>query len=226
MLHLVVHSGAKVNEEAANGRTPLHEASVVGDSEMVELLIDTKGGRCSHQRWQWIYTISTCLQEGTQRCMQWSSYYQSIYLFVVFTYNLQVMEILLQYIPTVAHPYDLLGFTSLSSCQTITTLVFQDSKLISGSKDCNVRTLWSVQLVSAHILSQANGVHSWLLCIGFSAQSSGPHDVRKYPSPQYCAGSRCLESLSGCWINHSANIWLKEGATNPGWKCVCKHSNM
>lgn len=39
MLHLVVHSGAKVNEEAANGRTPLHEASVVGDSEMVELLI-------------------------------------------------------------------------------------------------------------------------------------------------------------------------------------------
>ena len=51
------------------------------------------------------------------------------------------MEILLQYTPTVAHPYDLLGSTSLSSCQTITTLVFQDSKLISGSKDCNVRTL-------------------------------------------------------------------------------------
>ena len=32
-------SGAKVNTEAANGRTPLHEASIVGDSEMVELLI-------------------------------------------------------------------------------------------------------------------------------------------------------------------------------------------
>ena len=32
-------SGAKVNVEAANGRTPLHEASIVGDSEMVELLI-------------------------------------------------------------------------------------------------------------------------------------------------------------------------------------------
>ena len=28
-----------MNEEAANGRTPLHEASVVGDDEMVELLI-------------------------------------------------------------------------------------------------------------------------------------------------------------------------------------------
>ena len=28
-----------MNEEAANGRTSLHEASVIGDSEMVELLI-------------------------------------------------------------------------------------------------------------------------------------------------------------------------------------------
>ena len=28
-----------MTEEAANGRTPLHEASVVGDGEMVELLI-------------------------------------------------------------------------------------------------------------------------------------------------------------------------------------------
>lgn len=28
-----------MNEEAANGRTPLHEASVVGDGKMVELLI-------------------------------------------------------------------------------------------------------------------------------------------------------------------------------------------
>jgi len=52
---------------------------------------------------------------------------------------MQVMEVLLQFIPPFAHPYDLLGSTSLSSSQTITTLAFHDSQLISGAKDCHVR---------------------------------------------------------------------------------------
>ena len=59
---------------------------------------------------------------------------------------MQVMEVLLQFIPPFAHPYDLLGSTSLSSSQTITTLAFHGSQLISGAKDCHVRNASAIVL--------------------------------------------------------------------------------
>ena len=129
-----------MNGEAANGRTPLHEASVVGDGEIVELLIQKEADVLSRDD-SGFTPYQLAFRKGYKDVCS-EAIINLVYrgLFVVHTHDLQVMEILLQYIPTVAHPYDLLGSTSPSSSQTITTLVFQDSKLISGSKDCNVRS--------------------------------------------------------------------------------------
>jgi len=112
-------SGAKVNVEAANGRTPLHEASIVGDSEMVELLIH-KGADVLSRDNGGFTSYELAFRRGHK----------------------DVMEVLLQFIPQFAHPYDLLGSTNLSSSQTITTLAFHDSQLISGAKDCHV-SVWN-----------------------------------------------------------------------------------
>jgi len=62
------------------------------------------------------------------------------------------MGLLVQFIPPIAHPYDLLASTSLSSSQTIITLAFCDSQLISGAKDCHVRNIIAVVL---HFLTTA-----------------------------------------------------------------------
>ena len=130
-----------MNEEAANGRTPLHEASVVGDGEIVKLLIQKEADVLSRDD-SGFTPYQLAFRKGYKDVCSEATIINLVYrgLFVVHTHDLQVMEILLQYIPTIARPYDLLGSTSLSSSQTITTLVFQDSKLISGSKDCNVRS--------------------------------------------------------------------------------------
>ena len=129
-----------MNEEAANGRTPLHEASAVGDGEIVKLLIQKEADVLSRDD-SGFTPYQLAFRKGYKDvCSEATINLVYRGLFVVHTHDLQVMEILLQYIPTVARPYDLLGSTSLSSSQTITTLVFQEGKLISGSKDCNVRS--------------------------------------------------------------------------------------
>ena len=129
-----------MNGEAANGRTPLHEASVVGDGEVVELLIQKEADVLSRDD-SGFTPYQLAFRKGYKDvCSEATINLVYRGLFVMHTHDLQVMEILLQYIPTVVHPYDLLGSTSLSSSQTITTLVFQDGKLISGSKDSNVRS--------------------------------------------------------------------------------------
>ena len=129
-----------MNEEAANGRTPLHEASVVGDGEIVKLLIQKEADVLSRDD-SGFTPYQLAFRKGYKDvCSEATINLVYSGLFVVYTHDLQVMEILLQYIPTVARPYNLLGSTSHSSSQTITTLVFQEGKLISGSKDCNVRS--------------------------------------------------------------------------------------
>ena len=129
-----------MNEKAANGRTPLHEASVVGDGEIVKLLIQKEADVLSRDD-SGFTPYQLAFRKGYKDvCCEATINLVYSGLFVAYTHNLQVMEILLQYIPTVARPYNLLGSTSLSSSRTITTLVFQDGKLISGSKDSNVRS--------------------------------------------------------------------------------------
>ena len=131
----------------------------------------------------------------------------------------QVMEVLLQFIPPFAHPYDLLGYTSLSSSQTITTLAFHDSQLISGAKDCHVREYNCCSAKSSDYCTKFCNSTCDYTIIGFSLEHIWPYCIWRYPVIQYCVGSGCLEPLLGYWINHSANDWFKEQRiTCTGWK--------